>query len=377
MKKICFVLTAEFAVKAFMLKHIKTLSKYFEVTVIVNTQNPYLLKELGLNAKLIPMNIAREISPIVDFICLLKLSLIFLTKRYDAVHSITPKAGLLAMLAALITLTRHRIHTFQGEVWVTKQGLLRWLLISLDKLVAKIATQIIVVSQSERDFLISHNIINNEKSIVFNQGSIAGVDLTRFRQDSVQRKNLRTKLGLQNDDVVYLFIGRINRDKGILDLVEAFSLVNNPKCHLMIVGPDEHGLNQTIKSTLKTKKSSLHIFPETDRPEDYMVAGDVLCLPSYREGFGVVIIEAAAVGIPAIASRIYGITDAIVDKETGLLHEPQNINEIKDQIESLASDTKLRVKLGSQARDRVIKDFNSGLIAQAWVNFYQEKLEEV
>ena len=109
-------------------------------------------------------------------------------------------------------------------------------------------------------------------------------------------------------------------------------------------------------------------------PEAYMAAADVLCLPSYREGFGSVVIEAAAVGVPAIASRIYGITDAVVDGETGLLHKPRGIEEIKSCMQQLIENKLLRLKLGEQARQRAIKDFDSRVITQAWVDFYREHL---
>lgn len=374
MRKICFVLTAEFAVKAFMRKHIEMLSNDFEVTVIVNTKNHNLLQNLGLNAKLIPVNIAREISPIADFFCLLKLIWIFFNHRYDAIHSITPKAGLLAMLAAWLTMTKNRIHTFQGEVWITKKGLLRWLLISLDKLVAKIATQLIVVSKSERDFLVAQKIIKIEKSIVFNNGSISGVDTKKFKPDKIHRYKMRNNLGLKDDDVLCLFIGRLNRDKGILDLIEAFKLINNPKLHLMIVGPDEHDLIKLIQSSLIANIDRLHIFPETLNPENYMVASDILCLPSYREGFGVVIIEAAACGLTSLASRIYGITDAIIENETGLLHEVKNILDIRKNLELLFNDKKLREILSENALKRAVADFDSDLITAAWLVFYKRLL---
>jgi glycosyltransferase involved in cell wall biosynthesis len=107
-------------------------------------------------------------------------------------------------------------------------------------------------------------------------------------------------------------------------------------------------------------------------PEAYMAAADILCLPSYREGFGTVVIEAAAVGISTIASRIYGLTDAVVDGETGLLHEPRDINAIKDCMEQMITNNTLRIKFGEQARTRAIQEFDSKLITQTWVDFYRE-----
>ena len=377
MKKICFVLTAEFALKAFMLEHIKILSKDFDVSVIVNTKNPNFFDEFDINARIVPLNVAREINLLSDIISLFKLIRIFRANNYDAVHTVTPKAGLLGMLAAFLSFTKIRVHTFQGEVWITKKGILRLFLICLDKLVSLMSTHLIVVSKSEQEFLIKHKIINFQKSIVFNHGSIAGVDIERFKPDVNKRNLLRAELDIADNDIVCLFVGRINKDKGILDLVKAFSLMTSSKCHLMIIGPDEHNLKDLVESELLQKKHLLHIFPETATPEQYMVASDILCLPSYREGFGVVLIEAAACGVTSIASRIYGITDAVVENETGLLHEPRNILDIKDKIETLVSNDQLRSELSMNALKRAIECFDNKLLTQSWLNFYKKLLFKI
>lgn len=375
MKRICLVVTAEFAVKAFLLNHLRALSHLYEVTVIVNTNNSEFLSQAGINAKVIPLKIAREINILSDIASLLSLVRIFRNHQFDAIHSITPKAGLLAMLAAFATKTSIRIHTFQGEVWVTKTGVMRHLLIFLDKLVAKIATDITVVSQSEKEFLVSHGIIQDKKSIVFNHGSISGVDLTRFKASQTDRIAIRQRCNIGNNEIVILYLGRLNRDKGILDLVDAFTQLDNKEAHLLIVGPDEHNLKEKILTITTRIQSNVHIYGETQEPEKFMSASDIIMLPSYREGFGVVIIEAAAIGIPAIASKIYGITDAIVENVTGLLHEPKAIPEIRSKMNMLIENPNLRLRLGENARLRAIKDFDTHVITQAWVDFYQNKFD--
>jgi glycosyltransferase involved in cell wall biosynthesis len=140
------------------------------------------------------------------------------------------------------------------------------------------------------------------------------------------------------------------------------------------VGPDEQNLQEEILNITVTNCQYVHFVGHTNLPEAYMAAVDVLCLPSYREGFGSVVIEAAAVGIPAIASRIYGISDAVVEGETGLLHEPHDVSAIKVCMEIVINNQTLRLKLGEQARVRAITDFDSNLITQEWVNFYHENL---
>ena len=370
MKKICFVVTVEFVVKAFLLNHLRALSKYYEITLIVNTNNPNFLAEQGIDAKVIPLKISRDINLISDLVSLIKLLKILTFQRFSSVHSITPKAGLLAMLAAWIVRVPLRIHTFQGEVWVTKTGVIKHLLIFIDKLVNMLSTNLTIVSQSEKAFLEDHNIINRQKGIVFANGSISGVDIARFRPNHQARITVREELKIPFEEKVFLFMGRLTKDKGVLDLAQAFSRMEVGKAHLLFVGPDEQNMQSEIQSLIKCCSRYVHFLPKTDRPELYMAAADVLCLPSYREGFGSVVIEAAAVGIPTIASCIYGITDAIVDGQTGLLHAPRDINAIKNCMENLINNDKLRFVLGERARVRVLEDFTSEVLTQEWVNFY-------
>ncbi len=356
--------------RAFLLEHIRKLSQRFDVTVIVKTNNSYLFKELNIDATVIPFDIAREIDWVADVVSLWGLVKILRKRRFDAVHTITPKAGLLGMLAAKFTFVKVRVHTFQGEVWVTRKGFMRWLLKVLDKLVATIATHITVVSSSERDFLVSQNIITRKKSRVFNYGSIAGVNLKKFTQNDVIRSQLRASLNIDINDTVILYIGRVNKDKGVLDLVAAFNQIEDPHCQLLIVGPDEHNLLPTIQSILQNKLPRLHLVGETNEPQKYMAASDIVSLPSYREGFGVVLIESAACGVTSVASNIYGISDAVVDAETGLLHEPGNIEDIRKKIQHLVDNPKLRNRLSENACVRVKTHFDSNILTQSWFDFY-------
>ena len=374
MKKICFVLTVDSAVKAFLLNHLRALSQFYDITVIVNTDNPDFLAEAGINAKVIPLKIARDISLFSDLVCLFKLIKIFHQQRFVSVHSITPKAGLLGMLAAWILKVPLRIHTFQGEVWVTKKGFIKQLLIFIDKLVSKLSTNLTVVSESERVFLVEKKIINLESSIVFGKGSISGMDAARFKPNLQSKIDIRQQLRISDEAIIFLFIGRLNKDKGVLDLAHAFKQLNVKMVHLVFVGSDEQNMQAEIMNIIGTNSPNVHFIGHTSAPEAYMAAADVLCLPSYREGFGSVIIEAAAVSIPAIASCIYGITDAVVDGETGLLHAPKDVEAITQCMQTLVDDKPLRLTLGEQARARAIKDFDSNAITQEWLKFYQENV---
>lgn len=329
-----------------------------------------------LPCRIVSLRLERDIALLADLRAGVSLWRHFRAERYQLVHTLTPKAGLLGMLAAWLAGVPLRLHTFQGEVWVTRRGALRWLLKNLDRLVAWLATDLLVVSASERAFLIAAGLIPAAKSRVLNHGSIAGVDCERFKPDSSVRAALRAELGIAADAPVFLFIGRLKRDKGVLDLARAFAVLarEDAACQLLIIGPDEDGLLSEIEQTCADCRTRLHIAGLSAVPERYMGASDVLCLPSFREGFPVTIIEAAAAGLPAVGSRIYGITDAIVEGETGLLFEAGNVQQLALSMRTLASDANLRRRMGQHARERALRDFAQAQLTAALLAHYRQLL---
>jgi glycosyltransferase involved in cell wall biosynthesis len=372
--KICFVATVEMAINVFLLNHLKKLSEYYNLTVIVNTNDPFFLKKQGLNLKVIPLNIHRNIRIFSDFVCLIHLIYIFIKYKPNAVHSITPKAGLLAMLASFIALTPLRIHTFTGQVWVTQHGFKKYILKCFDQLIARLSTFNIVDSKSQQKFLINQNILSKNKSIVFGSGSLAGVDLKKFKPNKLFFSEIRSKLLISKKALIFIYLGRLTKDKGVLDLAKAFSLMNSKKAYLIFVGPDEGGFVKKITKINSHKLDKLRFVNYTKVPEQYLAASDVLCLPSYREGFGTVIIEAAATNVPAIGSNIYGISDAILDGKSGLFHPPGNPKAIlKCMNFFLKNRSKIKV-FGKTARARAIEDFDSNQMSNNWLDFYNRKI---
>ena len=369
-KKVCFVATVDSAITAFLANHLKQLAKFYDITVITNPSNPNFLSEIGVDVSLIHVNFSRKIALFDDFYCLVQLVQIFMKNRFVSIHSITPKAGLLAMLAARICFIPTRIHTFTGQVWATEIGLKRAFLKFLDKLIGKMTTHNFVDSQSQRDFLVKEAVLSPNKSLVFGSGSVAGVDLKKFKSNKRLGTEIRKQLGIPKDGFVYLFLGRLGVDKGILDLAEAFSEVKDLSAYLVIVGSDEEKLSAHILNICAHKTKYIRVLGFSKEPYKYIASANVLCLPSYREGFGSVIIEAAAMGVPAIASNIYGITDAIQPNKTGLLHEPRDILGIKIAMESLLHKPLLLNKLKQAAKRRVVDKFDANKITDHWLKFY-------
>jgi glycosyltransferase involved in cell wall biosynthesis len=241
---------------------------------------------------------------------------------------------------------------------------------SFDRLIARLATFNIVDSPSQQQFLIDEKVLCKKNSVVFGLGSVSGVDLKRFKSSKAVFNELRHTLGISEDAFVFTYLGRLNKDKGVLDLAKAFADINDNNAYLLIVGPDEGGFVDETKKINAHKLEQIRFIGFTSVPEQYLAASNALCLPSYREGFGSVIIEAAAMGLPAIASDIYGISDAIVNNETGLLHKPQNVNAIFDAMTMFLNNKQLSVKYGEAARSRVIESFDSKTISNYWLNFY-------
>jgi glycosyltransferase involved in cell wall biosynthesis len=375
-KKICFVTAAEITVKVFLVNHLKALSTQYNITVVTNTNNGDFLKIFGLHLNLIPLSIERAISPICDMFALFRLIVLFRKYRFEAVHSVTPKAGLLSMLASFLVRVPVRIHTFTGQVWITRKGLMGWCLKTADQIIAYCATHILVDSGSQRDFLISNKIVSKPKSQIIANGSVCGVDTDRFSPDPKGRNELRNKFSIKESDILFLYLGRLTYDKGLLDLGRAFEkVVNiNKEAHLVIVGPDEENMKTKILEQCSNSSGRIYFESYTDRPEIFMAAADVFCLPSYREGFGMTIIEAGSVGIPSIGTRIYGITDAIEEGSTGYLYSPHNIDELASKMLMMIEKPDMRKQMGMQARERVKKCYSKEIVTTAFVDFYDALL---
>ncbi|MBI5074993.1 MAG: glycosyltransferase family 4 protein [Nitrospirae bacterium] len=320
--------------------------------------------------------IERSISPLKDLRALKALYDLFRKERFDIVHSVTPKAGLLAMVSALAAGIPLRFHTFTGQVWATRTGFFRWFLKMFDRIIYYCSTDVLVDSVSQRAFLLSERVIYEKNSSVLAQGSISGVDIQRFHPDSAARSTIRMEIGVPPEAFLFLFLGRLNREKGIPELLRAFKQLSAEyhNAYLLLVGPDEKGILKDEISCDNIDTRRIIYKGYTDVPEKYMAAADVFCLPSHREGFGSVIIEAAASGIPSIGSNIYGISDAIVDGITGLLHERQNVAELYNCLKMLMTDREKTNMMGNNARQRAEKYFSKDLLVKSFLEYYEHKI---
>ena len=375
---VLFVATTPFAVNAFLRLHMLKLSEFFHVVLCVNRHLYPLSPDILGCVEVHHVPFVRKIAPLGDLKSALQLFVLIRRIRPQIIHSITPKAGLLAMVGGYLAFVQHRWHTFTGQVWANKHGPLRLMLKNLDRLTVFFATKIFADSISQTHFLSGEAVIQLEHITVLGAGSIAGVDINRFQPNPISARALRLSLGTPPEAFVFLFMGRLVRDKGVFDLLKAFNKLSctRPDLELWFVGPDEEGLSSALILVAGVTGGAVRYLGATSIPEIFMAAADVLVLPSYREGFGSVIIEAAACGIPSIAYSVEGVVDAVSHGMTGLLVKPGDIDALAGTMETLANDSELLCHLGAQARERAVRLFSSDEITNAWIQCYQSQVIE-
>lgn len=374
-KRICFVVSSAITVNAFLKNHISTLSKEYDIYLVGNFNDVEVGELRSYNLKEVkPVKVFRKITVFYDLIALSELFFIFKKYNFDAVHSFTPKAGLLSMLASYLTKTPVRIHIFTGQVWATEVGVRKFLLKFFDWLIAIFASHILVDSTGQLNYLVQENIIKHGKAIVLGKGSISGVDTNLFKASLENKIKFKADLGLTESDIIILFLGRINRDKGILDLVKSFKMLNQKfkNTHLLVVGFDEENLIATLKDEIQYGNFT-YAGPVLDPIQYYQVA-DIFCLPSYREGFGTSIIEASSCQLPIVCSDIYGLSDSIINGITGEKHVVGNYLALYEVLRKFVENKELRVHMGLNGRMFVDSNFNKQQVSDSWEAFYSKIL---
>lgn len=363
--------------KAFLINHIQELSSIFDVYLVANFENGLetLFKEVpikGWKNIVIP----RDINLIDDFKALLQLRTYFSKMKFDAVHSVTPKAGLLGSTASRLAGIKVRIHIFTGQVWHTRTGMFKKLLMFLDRVIVTNATHILVDGESQRQFLIQQNIIEAKNSKVLGKGSISGVNSTKFMPDSVVKHEVRAELGIRDEEIVFMFLGRMNIDKGIPELAIAFNEITkkHSNVRLLFVGGDEQNMTPLVKTTIQAIDKVI-FYGSTPYPERLLQACDIFCLPSHREGFGTSVIEASLLEKPVICSDTYGLMETILDNTTGIRHKVNNAASLQTAMETMLNDTFLRVEYGKNGRNYVLENFTAQKITDFWISFYKETLD--
>lgn len=382
--RVARIATVPFFVLSQLKHQIKTIAASGAEVMVVTSDGSELaaLEEIsGVVSK--PIEISRSISPANDLRALAQLFQLFRQSRVDIAHSTTPKAGLLTAIAAFLAGVPIRLHTFTGQPWVNLKGPVRWFARWSDWLIGKLNTRCYADSESQRQFLIDQGIVSARDMFVVGAGSLAGVDLNRFNPagfSSQDRMATCQKLGIPEDVPVLLFVGRLAVDKGIRELISAFLEIKKAgsSAHLVLAGPfdAERGGKEEFSRHEIDGIRDIHLVGYTECPEMYLAIADILCLPSYREGFGTVVIEAAAMGVPTVGTDIYGLSDAVVNGETGILVPPYDSVALGEALETLLGNDELRLRMGRTARSRAQKFFDADQVNRKVVEEYCALLNE-
>jgi glycosyltransferase involved in cell wall biosynthesis len=371
-KSICIVCATPLTIHLFLRRHIEHLAKNYNITILHDGHLDGYVDLADLPAEIVNVPIQRKISPLSDIISIFRLFSFFLRRRFELVWAVAPKAGLLANLAAYAAHVPVRLFVFQGEVWASSRGLMRNVLKLCDWIVSKTATHLLAVSEGERRFLINEGIVSSGNISVLGSGSICGVDCHKFKPDNAIRQAVRGGLGITEASLVCVFLGRLKRDKGVFDLVEAFRKVRwqgFDRLCLLFIGPDEENLEVELKEVAGPFAQDLHFVTFTKTPQHYLVASDIFCLPSYREGFPISVLEAGASGLPILGTRIYGINDAVIDGVTGKLFEAGDIDGLSELLMDFLVKPELYKSNGDEARAWVIRDFDCAKVVERYVTF--------
>jgi glycosyltransferase involved in cell wall biosynthesis len=362
-KKILFIGNTGLVINSFLKGYILELARDYDVNILYNFKSEPANLKFPENISLIHYDIKRKYS-FSDFYFLLFLCRFFRSTKIYATISITPKVGFIVNLAAYFAGVNKRIHFFTGQIWINSKGLRRIIFKYFDKMLFSLATYRFIDSPSQYDFLRKEGFCVNINTFAVKYGSICGVDINRFQKNIAIRNKIRESLKI-NDQVVLLYIGRKDIDKGIVDLINAFEKIDRKDISLLLVGPDEMNLDLV----LKRYKSADRIISigMTIKPEDYYSAGDIFCYLSYREGFGLSVVEASACELPVIGTDIVGLRDAVANNETGFLIHQKNQKEIQGVIKLLVDNSELRKYIGSKGRSYVIKRFKKEFVENEYI----------
>jgi glycosyltransferase involved in cell wall biosynthesis len=338
-----------------------------------------VIRQEGCEHLIIPMT--RKITPFADSKSLWKLYRFFRKYKPDIIHSHTPKAGLLAMIAGKLAGVKNRIHTVAGLRFMTETGTKRKLLVAMEKLTARFATHVWPNSFSILKYIEENRLVHYKKLEVIAGGSSNGINLERFSADSLKPEHLSEvkKLINYDKDLVYLLcVGRIVKDKGINELVSAFEKLyaGNKKLRLIMVGSFEDELDPVSEKTRRILKENPGII-QTGWREDveyFMHLAYALVHPSYREGFPNVLIQAGAMNCPVICSKIAGNIDIIRNIETGLIFEPQDEKSLFDTLTTALSDPASLKTYALNLRRQIEEKFDQHVVHQSLLKRYLELL---
>lgn len=358
---------------------LKFLNQYFEI-IAVSGAHPKLFELIereGVRVNDISMN--RKISLINDIKSLFRLYVYFKKEKPIIVHSITPKAGLLSMLAAKFAGVPVRMHTFTGLIFPTAEGNKKKILIVMDRLLCWAATNIYPEGNGVKKDLISYKITNKTLHVIAN-GNVNGIDIDYYSLNNFSKENieqLKNDLGFKKEDFIYIFVGRLVKDKGINELIESFKRLNDNNIKLLLVGGFDNNIDPLNPETIQEIKNNNNIlyqgYQKDIRP--FLAISNALVFPSYREGFPNVVMQAGAMELPAIVTDINGSNEIIQTGNNGIIIPSKNINRLRDAMKELKNNKELYQLLKSNSRPMIKNRYQQNVVWEALLEEYNKNIK--
>lgn len=379
MKKLIRVSTVPISLNILLKGQLEFLSRHYDLTAVSGAGPDLEEVKSREGVKVHALEMQRQISPVKDFKALLELYRYFKKEKPDIVHSITPKAGLLSMLAAKMAGVPVRMHTFTGLIFPTRTGAMQQLLIRMDRLLCTAATHIYPEGNGVKQDLMKYKITAKPLKVLAN-GNVNGIDLAWYDPalySGEQNTALRTSLGIGEGDFVFIFIGRLVRDKGMNELLAAFtqlyaeSAAKNMK--LLLVGPLEQELDPVLPETLEKITGHPAVITTGFQPDvrPYLAAAQALVFPSYREGFPNVVLQAGAMGLPAVVTDISGCNEIIVEGKNGWIIPPKDAASLQNAMRRLTETPELYASTKQNARTMITTRYEQSVVWNALLEEYR------
>lgn len=376
MKKLIRITTVPLSLEKLLENQGQYFKAFYDITFI--SSNPEQLKQTAekQGVSYFPLEMTRKITPLQDLRCLIQLYHFLRKEKPLIVHTHTPKAGIVGMLAARLAGVPIRLHTIAGLPLMETKGLKRWLLILVERITYFCATKVYPNAEGLLKFVLQNRLAPRKKLKVIGKGSSNGIDTSYFSKDEVEEtkvSSLRESLKIKSSDFIFCFVGRLVGDKGVNELVHAFCEVQDeiPDAKLLLVGPYETDLDPLEKITQKRINTNPNImttgFQADIRP--YLVLSDTFVFPSYREGFPNVVLQAIAMEVPCIVSDINGCNEIIREGETGAIIPPKQTQPLIDKMVLFYHEKKVVQKFINTAKSEVATNYDR-------LQFWKSLLEE-
>ena len=378
-KKIIRVTTVPLSLGGLLTGQHRFMSQYFEVVGIASMGENFYLNKVSEaeGIRVIPVEMTRKITPLEDIKAVWKLYKIFKKEQPYIVHSHTPKAGTLSMIAALLARVPHRLHTIAGLPLVEVKGLKRILLNIVEKITYSCATKIYPNSYGLVDIILKHKFTSKDKLKVIGKGSSNGIDTSYFDPKlytESSKKNLRLKLNIKNEDFVFIFVGRLVTDKGLNELISAFDELNNTykDIKLLLVGGYEKELDPLLPESDNIIESNCNIISTgwANDVRPYFSIANALTFPSYREGFPNVVMQAAAMELVSIVTDINGCNEIIKNEENGIIVPVKDSKALLEAMRNIYNDKSTSSARGKLSRELIISNYERSEVWNALLKEY-------